>query len=191
MHLTDPPPEYITIGYGTYWTNPVHVEAFIDSERIVVGKYCSIAKGVTLMVGGNHTTETVATWPFDNLMLKRYNPTRSYRTTKPTVIGHDVWLGLNSTICGGVEVGNGAVVGVGAVVFEDVPPYAVAIGNPAQVVRYRFSQTTVQALQRIAWWDWPVETLRERVEWFYRPVAEFIKQFGSESLVAEVPEPGT
>src|SRR5206468_239888 len=117
---------------------------YIPGEKIRIGKYCSLAYGVTVCAGGGHTTGTVSTWPFDNLLLGRENPTRTYQTTRDTEIGSDVWVGYQAHIAGGVRVGHGAVVGTRAVVFSDVPDYAVVAGNPARLVRYRFSAGVVR-----------------------------------------------
>jgi len=171
-------PDYVAIGAHTYYDrNNVRFVGFVPGEKILIGKYCSIAYGVHICVGGNHATGTVSTYPFDNLLLDKPNPTRSYRTTRNTEIGNDVWLGYRAHVVGGVRIGHGAVVGSRAVVFGDVPPYAIVAGNPARLVRYRFSRPIVERLLRIAWWDWPDEMVRANVEWFYRPVREFVEQF--------------
>jgi acetyltransferase-like isoleucine patch superfamily enzyme len=171
-------PDYVEMGRHTYWDpNNIRLLTYVPGEKIVIGKYCSIAAGVTLCTGGNHATDTVSTWPFDNFWLDRPNPTRTYRTTRNTTVGHDVWLGYGAHVLGGARVGHGAVVAARAVVFADVPDYAVVAGNPAQVVRYRFSQPIVRRLLRIAWWDWPDEVVRANLEWFYRPVREFVEHF--------------
>jgi virginiamycin A acetyltransferase len=80
---------------------------------------------------------------------------------------------------GGVHIGHGAIIAAYSVVGRDVPPYAVMAGNPAEILRYRFSKPTVEALLRIAWWDWSADTIRSRLEWFFKPVNEFIRQFES------------
>jgi hypothetical protein len=76
-------------------------------------------------------------------------------------IGSDVWIGSGTTILSGVTIGNGAVIGTKAVVAKDIPPYAIVVGNPGKVVKYRFDEGTIAALERIAWWDWPLEKLDE------------------------------
>ncbi len=97
--------------------------------------------------------------------------------SRNTEIGSDVWLGYGAHIAGGVHIGHGAVVASRAAVFGDVPPYGVVVGNPARLTRYRFSESIVESLLRNAWWKWPDEVVRRNVEWFYRPVGEFVKQF--------------
>lgn len=82
------------------------------------------------------------------------------------IIGNDVWIGAYATILGGVRIGNGAVIGAGAVVAKDVPPYAVVVGNPARIVRYRFDQDTIDGLQQLRWWNWTPEQIRQRLRDF-------------------------
>jgi virginiamycin A acetyltransferase len=171
-------PDYVEIGAHTYYDGDnIRFVGHIPGEKIVIGKYCSIAYGVHIFVGGNHRIEAVSTYPFDNLMLGKDNPTRSYKSTRNTEIGSDVWLGYRSHVVGGVHIGHGAVVGSRSVVFSDVPPYCIVAGNPARPVRYRFSRTIVTRLLRIAWWDWPDEVVRSNLDWFYRPVTEFVEHF--------------
>jgi len=171
-------PDYVEIGAHTYYVpRETRFLGYIPGEKIIIGKYCSIALGVTIFVGGNHTTETVSTYPFDTWFLDRMNPTRSYKTTRNTEIGSDVWIGHGAHIAGGVHIGHGAVIASQAAVFTDVPPYGIAVGNPARVNRYRFGESMVERLLRIAWWDWPDDAVRSNVEWLYRPIAEFVKHF--------------
>lgn len=101
----------------------------------------------------------------------------AYKTTKNIEIGNDVWIGFRALILGGAKVGNGAVIGAGAVVASDVPPFAVVVGNPAKILRFRFSEEIINALQQIAWWEWPEYKLLAEREWFYRPIDEFIEKF--------------
>jgi acetyltransferase-like isoleucine patch superfamily enzyme len=77
-------------------------------------------------------------------------------------IGSDVWIGRNAVLLGGVNVGHGAIIGAYTVVAKDVPPYAVVVGNPAVVIRYRFDQTTITRLLSIRWWEWSDELIRQR-----------------------------
>ena len=77
-------------------------------------------------------------------------------------IGHDVWIGRNVVLLGGISIGHGAIVGAYAVVAKDIPPYAVAVGNPAQIIRYRFDPETIAALLDMEWWHWPDEVIAKR-----------------------------
>jgi acetyltransferase-like isoleucine patch superfamily enzyme len=86
-------------------------------------------------------------------------------------IGHDVWIGHGATIVSGVKIGHGAVVGAQAVVAKNVPDYAVVVGNPAQVIKYRFESSAIEALLNINWWDWPDEKIYQYQEYFNDPQA--------------------
>lgn len=99
------------------------------------------------------------------------------RAEKITEIGHDVWIGHGVIIEAGVKVGNGAVIGSGAVVTHDVPPYAIVAGVPAKVIRFRFNQKQIDALQEIAWWDWEDEVFRQRINDFSLEINEFIDKY--------------
>lgn len=90
---------------------------------------------------------------------------------------NDVWVATDATIMPGVTLHNGCIVAAKAVVTKDVPPYAIAGGNPARVLRYRFSKEIIDALQTIAWWDWDIETQRRRKEDFAMPVEAFVEKY--------------
>lgn len=151
---------------------------YIPEEKIYIGRYCSIAEDVFIATSGEHIPELVTTWPVDSFIHKQLNPTRSYKVKQNTRVGSDVWICRSAQIFGGCTIGDGAVIGAGAMVCRDVPPYAVVVGNPARVVRYRFSAPIREALLAIAWWNWPPEIVEERAEWFYRPIEEFVAEFG-------------
>jgi probable biosynthetic protein (TIGR04098 family) len=123
-----------------------------NPSRLKVGKYCNIAAGVTLILGGDHPTDSVTTY----LSGKAFGSPRFAKPTRSRgdiLIGSDVWIAANATIASGVTIGDGAVVGVGSVVIHDVPAYAVVFGNPARVVSRRFSDGIIEALLALRWWD--------------------------------------
>ncbi len=101
----------------------------------------------------------------------------SHRRAQTAFIGHDTWLGHGVIVMNGVTVGHGAVVGSGAVVTKDIPPYAIAVGVPARVVRQRFSDEVAQDFLDLAWWDWPHELLKERLEDFSGPTPAFLEKY--------------
>lgn len=141
------------IGRGTY--GYPRVVDYQNGTQLKVGAFCSIAGGVTIMLGGEHHTGYTSTYDFSVLSLDA--SVRSSEYARGNVcIGHDVWIGEDALILSGVTIGNGAVIGARSVVRKDVPPYAVVGGVPARVLRYRFEAETVIALQEIAWWDWPL-----------------------------------
>ncbi|MBO3273367.1 CatB-related O-acetyltransferase [Hymenobacter defluvii] len=163
----------ISVGEYTYYDDFETVENFqrnvrylfdITGDRLVIGKFCMIASGVEfIMNGANHLTQSVSAYPFavfggdwvDAMAGKTY-PSKG-----DTIIGHDVWLGYRASILPGVTIGNGSIIGAYSVVTRDVPPYSIVGGNPAQRLRPRFDEQTVEQLQNIAWWDWPVERITQ------------------------------
>lgn len=99
------------------------------------------------------------------------------REARKTIVGHDTWIGHGAIIKPGITLGNGCVVGSGAVVTKDVEPYAIVVGNPARVLRYRFNMKQIVALEKIAWWDWPTEKVMNNWEDFTLPIDEFIEKY--------------
>jgi virginiamycin A acetyltransferase len=148
------------VGHSTYGRPRVR---FMESgQRLSIGRYGSIADGVELLLGGNHRTDWVTTYPFPALpgLWPEAAGRDDFHTSRgPISIGHDVWIGSQAMILSGVTVGHGAVIAARAVVTRDVRPYAIVAGNPAREIRRRFDDATVERLLASAWWDWP----RERV----------------------------
>jgi len=132
-----------------------------ENIPLKIGAFCSIADGVKIFLGGEHRSDWVTTYPFSVLWEKAKDIKGHPGTRGGVTIGNDVWLGMDSCILSGVTIGDGACIGLGAVVRRDVPPYAVMFGNPAQVLRYRFPQDVIAELQKIAWWNWDDDKIVE------------------------------
>ena len=147
------------VGRGTYGTP--HVLEWGDGTTLQVGSFCSIATGVTIILGGDHRTDWITTYPFPVVRPSAEAIPGHPRTKGNVIIGHDVWLGTNVTILSGVRIGNGAVVGACSVVTRDVDPYAIVAGNPAKLIRKRFSDREIAVIERLAWWNWPDDKLDE------------------------------
>ena len=147
-----------------------------DIIYTTVGRFCSIA-AQTRIKPGNHPLERVALSHF-TYRSSAYGLGADdaaffdWRRSHRAVLGNDVWIGHGATVLPGVKLGNGAAVGAGAVVSKDVPPFAIAIGVPAKVLRYRFTPDIIAALERIAWWDWPHERLGPALADFRAMTAE-------------------
>ena len=166
----------ISIGQGSYYDRNCTFVAR-DGGRIEIGKYCSIARGVTI-ININHDFERVSTYPFYTRLGKVDKHDQRDLQVGNVLIGNDVWIGANATILKDVVIGDGAVIGAGAVVTKPVPPYAIVAGNPASIIKYRFPEEQITSLQKIGWWDWTEEQIRDRRDDLYLPIAEFITKYG-------------
>ncbi len=167
----------LSIGRHTYWGNNLGIQKWLPSEKVTIGKYCSISDDVTITTGGGHRVDTVSTYPFDTFDPTRTEPCRTYQSTRDTTIGNDVWIGKGAVISNGAQIGDGAVIGTRAVVFSDVPAYGIVAGNPAQVLRYRFSRPVIDALLRIRWWDWADDVVTQRLGEFFGPIEDFVAAY--------------
>ncbi|WP_078604954.1 CatB-related O-acetyltransferase [Thioclava sediminum] len=131
-------------------------------ERLVIGAFAQIAHGVRFITASaNHPMGGITTYPFrifDMETAGKYLDENA--AIGDTVIGPDVWLGFNAMVMPGVRIGAGAIVAAGSVVAQDVPPFAIVAGNPARVVRSRFSPDEIARLLDLGWWDWPVEAIQ-------------------------------
>lgn len=151
-----------SIGKYTYGY-PIIID-WNDGGRLTIGKFCSIAGGTRILLGGNHRSEWVTTYPFPS--RKDLWPEASAISGQSwskgdVVIGNDVLLGQDCLILSGTKIGDGAIIGAGAVVTKEVPPYTIVAGNPAKQVRTRFPQKIIAELLSIKWWDWEESKIRK------------------------------
>lgn len=154
-----------------------HYEFYGD--RLVIGRFCAIARGVTfIMNGANHQMNAVTTYPFGIMGhgWEKVTPTLADLPFKgDTVVGNDVWIGQNVTVLPGVHIGDGAIIAAHAVVAKDVPPYHIAGGNPCRVLRKRFDDALIAYLLELKWWDWPADKIFRNLETLCSPDLERIK----------------
>ncbi|MDX6040328.1 Vat family streptogramin A O-acetyltransferase [Scandinavium lactucae] len=159
----------IIIGDFTYYDDPEDAENFernvlyhfpFIGDKLIIGKFCAIAKGAQfIMNGANHKLSGFSTFPFyifGNGWEKSTPQSGDLPYKGDTIIGNDVWIGYEALIMPGVKIGNGAIISSRSVVTADVPAYTVVGGNPAKVIKKRFSDEITLELEKLAWWDWPV-----------------------------------
>lgn len=153
-------------GDHTYFDAPPRVTSYAgDTHLVRLGRFCSVARDVEFVVGGNHRTEWITTYPL-RVMFGLPGALRDgHPWSKGDVeVGSDVWIGLGACVMSGVHVGDGAVIAAHAVVTSDVRPYAIVAGNPAREVRRRFDDEAVETLLALRWWDWPLERVLANVD---------------------------
>lgn len=162
--------------WGVFSYGTPRVACFDGVSKLTVGKYCSFADKVSILLGSNHKLNCVTTYPYckiDNTKILQDTNERGNVT-----IGNDVWVGYGATIIGEVKIGDGAIIGAGAVVVKDIPPYAVAVGVPAKVVKYRFTEKEIEELLKIKWWDFDFEKIKNISNDLYgKDVNNFIEKY--------------
>lgn len=136
-----------------------------SKTRLVIGKFCAIAAETRFIMTGDHKLDAISTYPFPIFQQgweAAYN-ILDLPVKGDIIVGNDVWFGYGCLIKNGVTIGDGAIIAAGAVVVKDVPPYSIAAGNPAKVVKMRFDDYTIARLLRVAWWDWKIEKINQNL----------------------------
>ncbi len=167
----------IIIGDFTYYDDPEDSENFernvlyhfpFIGDKLIIGKFCALARGVKfIMNGANHKISGFSTYPFSIFGngWEKVTPKPDELPFKgDTVVGNDVWIGYETTIMPGVQIGDGAIIAAKSVVVSHVPPYAIVGGNPAKLIRKRFADDVINTLLEIAWWNWDVEKISRNLE---------------------------
>ncbi|MBI5024580.1 MAG: CatB-related O-acetyltransferase [Candidatus Omnitrophica bacterium] len=177
---------HITVGRHTYGINQDTVlrAPSLNPPSVSVGNFCSIASGLIILANADHPTNLPSTYPFMTLLFSSKKIFRKAGYSNfdvvsrgAVVIGHDVWIGQNVIILSGVTIGIGAVIGAGSVVTKNIPPYAIAVGNPAQVIRYRFPPEIIDQMLNSEWWLLSDEQLRTLEPFLYNTdISAFLDQ---------------
>ena len=166
----------IIVGDYTYYDDFDNVDNFeknvkyhfdFTGDKLIIGKFCMIASGVKfIMNGANHLTNSLSTYPFA-IFGKGWEKAmegKTYPNKGDIIIGNDVWIGHNATIMAGVKIGDGAIIATNATVVKDVEPYSIVGGNPANEIRKRFPDNTINKLLKLKWWDWSIEKITENIQ---------------------------
>ena len=173
----------VQIGKATY----ISPYTTIDSN-VKIGRYCSIAPNV-FIAPGEHYSTFITTHPilFDSVWRKKISVHEKNesvniigRLNESTIIGNDVWIGLNAIIMRGIKIGDGAIVGAGAIVTKDVEPYSIVAGVPAKFIKYRFNKNEIEELSKLEkWWNLPMDKLEKRLKDMYN-INKYIDKYGQE-----------
>jgi chloramphenicol O-acetyltransferase type B len=182
-HLTC---KHIIAGDYSYYSGYYHGHSFEDcvmyldaednkfspdeTDRLIIGKFCSVASGVKFIMGGNqgHNHNLFTSYPLEVLQedfdgYKNSSPI-AHERKGDTIVGNDVWIGVEALILPGLKIADGAVIGARSVVTKDVGPYEIWGGNPAKLIRKRFSDNTIELLLEIQWWNWDIEKIRANID---------------------------
>lgn len=138
----------------------------IHREKLIIGKFCSIACGTKFLFNcANHALKSLSTYTFplfyEEWELEKSNITTAWDNKGDIVIGNDVWIGYEVVIMAGVHIGDGAIIAARAVVTKDVPPYTIVGGTPAKEIRKRFDTEMILQLLKLKWWDWSTNKIRQ------------------------------
>jgi chloramphenicol O-acetyltransferase type B len=169
---------HITAGVGSYYAGYYHGKPFEecvmyldeidnknnDEDKLIIGKYCSVATGVQFMMGGTqgHNYNWIATHPLIDIDGSHF-PGHSWKGD--TIIGNDVWLGAECLIMPGIKIADGAVIAARAVVTKNIGPYEIWGGNPAKLIKKRFSDSDIKKILEIKWWNWSLDILKRNVQY--------------------------
>ncbi len=141
----------------------------VNHDRLVIGKFCSIACGAKFLFNSaNHTLRSLSTYPFpiffEEWNLDAAEVASAWDNKGDIIVGNDVWIGYEAVIMAGVTIGDGVIIGTRAVVTKDVPPYTIVGGVPAKPLRKRFPEKTISELLALKWWDWPVDRIQRNLQ---------------------------
>ncbi len=178
--LTKNNPVYKNYDIGE-WTYGAPTILFPEA-KLKIGRFCSIAGDVKIMLGGEHRSNYITTYPFHGVWPEAgpYSYVDLCQAKGDVIIGNDVWIASDVLILSGVTIGNGAIIGARSLVTKDVPAYAIVGGCPAKFIRFRFPEQVIEKLEAIAWWNWPEEKIVSAMPLLLSGDLEaFITKYGS------------
>lgn len=168
---------------GTYFDRNVNIITWSDDYKVIVGKYSSIGRDCNFFLHANHRPDWITTssqlWGPVTHEIAQMHMNMGHPSCKGDIIvGNDVWIGAKSTIMSGVKISDGSVVAAGSLVTKDVPPYAIVGGNPAKIIKFRFSEKQIEKLLEISWWDWDEQKIKDNAKLMWSDkIDEFINYF--------------
>ena len=163
----------VKVGKFTYGTEWVNILKWNDVDfHVEIGRFCSISYGLKIFMGGNHRKDWITTYPFGHVppSSEIIPPVSGHpQSNQPVIIENDVWIGRDVTLMSGVTISNGAVIAANSHVVNSIPPYAIAGGNPAKIIGYRFADEQIKELQRLQWWNLPDEKIYKSINLLCAP----------------------
>lgn len=173
-------PDGVSIGRRTYGFE-ARGASYVSAEApLTIGSFCSIGPDVLFLSRAHHNYMAPSTYPLSYIYNNGREPI-SDRERSGIRVGNDVWIGARATILPGVSIGDGAVVGAAAVIAKDIAPYAIVVGSPSKVIRFRFPPEKIAALLRVAWWNWPDHKIRTQIPLLIGDIDEFLAQHDTHS----------
>ncbi len=181
----DPKYNMYKIGRNSFAAEDITIEWKNKHPDITleIGNFCSIARGLNIILGANHRMDWVSMSPI-NFLFNICPEINELSSKGNVIIGNDVWIGTEVTILSGVTIGDGSVIGARSVVTKSVPPYTIVAGNPAKTIRKRFSDDIINKLLKIKWWNWDDEKIKQNAKLLLSPnMDEFIKKYDTEKII--------
>ncbi len=154
----------MSFGNYTYGESNISIKSWDEGTTLIVGKFCSIAENIQVFIGGNHRSDWVTTYPFGHInheIFTNFDGKGHPKSNGNVIIGNDVWIGSNATIMSGITIGDGAIIACNSHVIKDVEPYSIVGGNPAKLIKYRFTKKQIDELLKIKWWDYEESKINE------------------------------
>lgn len=169
-----------SIGKGTTINGHAYIRGY-SSAQVTIGKYCAIAHNLRVRAQNHHTGYA----NIQGKLQRRYGFPKLACSKGPVNIGHNVWIGDNVIILSGVTIGHGAVIGAGAVVTKDIPPFCIAAGVPARIIKKRFNESIIEQILAIAWWDWPEDKIGRNRAFFSEDLSLLGEDYNLFSLIVD------
>lgn len=167
----------------TYGADNIETYDWNEGTKLHIGSFCSIAQKVVVFLGGNHRHDWISTYPFGsiNTHVFPYPKVETHNSNGDVIIGNDVWIGHNCSIMSGVKIGDGAVIAANSNVTKNVDPYTIVGGNPARVIRKRFTDEQIEKLLKLSWWNLPDSTICKLIPYLLSPNVEDLLSFAEQN----------